>query len=51
MVAESIKEKKVTDRIKTLKNEEKETRSIQGKSNINNKHHWFYLLYKKIYFA
>ena len=35
----------------TLKNEEKEKQRIQGKSNNNNKHLWFYLLYKKSYFA
>ena len=44
-------EKKTTDRIKALKNEEKEKRGIQGKSNNNNKHFWFYLLDKKSYFA
>ena len=44
-------EKKRTDRIKTLKNEEKEKRRIQGKSNNNNKYFWFYLLDKKSYFA
>ena len=32
-------------------NEEKDKRRMQGKSNNNNKHLWFYLLYKKLYFA
>ena len=44
-------EKKKTDRRKTLKNEEKEKWKIQGKSNNNNKHLWFYILHKKLYFA
>ena len=33
-----------------MKNEEKEYQRIQGKSNNNNKHLWFYFLYKKLYF-
>ena len=37
--------------IKTLKNEESEKRRIQGKLNNNNKHLWFYFLYKKLYFV
>ena len=49
--AENIEKKKKTDGRKTLKNEEKEKRRIQGKSNNNNKHLWFYLLCKKLYFA
>ena len=36
--AENIDRKKKTDRIKTLKNEEKEKRRIWGKSNNNNIH-------------
>ena len=43
--------KKKTDGRKTLKNEEKEKQRIQGKSNNKNKHPWFYLFYKKLYFA
>ena len=34
-----------------MKNEEKEKRGIQGKSDNSNKHLWFYLLYKKLYFV
>ena len=49
--AENIEEKIKTDRRKTLKNEDKEKRRIQGKSNNNNKHLWFYLFIKKKYFA
>ena len=49
--AENIEKKKKTDRRKTLKNEEKEKLRIQGKSNNNKKHLWFYLLYKKLYFT
>ena len=45
--AENIEKKTKTDRRKTLKNEEKEKQKIQGKSNKNNKHLWFYLLRKK----
>ena len=45
--AENIEEKIKTDRRKTLKNEDKEKRRIQGKSNNNNKHLWFYLFIKK----
>ena len=48
--AKDIEKKKRTDRIKTLKNEKKEKRRIQGKSNNNNKRFWFYLLYEKLYF-
>ena len=48
--AENI-EKKKTDRRKTLKSEEKEKRRIQGKSNKNNRHLWFCLVHKKLYFA
>ena len=48
---EDIDKIKRTDRTKTLKNEEKEKRSMLRKSNNNNKHLWFYFLYKKIYFA
>ena len=35
---QNIEKKKKTDRRKTLKNEDKEKRRIQGKSNNNNKH-------------
>ena len=49
--AENIENKKKTDRRKTLKNVEKEKRRIHRKSNNNKKHLWFYLLYKKLYFA
>ena len=31
--------------------EEKEKRRIQGKSSNTNEHLWFYLFYKKLYFA
>ena len=44
--AENIRKKKKTDRRKTFKNEQKEKRRIQGKSNDNNKHFWFYLARK-----
>ena len=45
--AENIKQKIKTDRRKTLINEDKEERRIQGKSNNNNEHLWFYLFIKK----
>ena len=48
--AKNIEEKIKTDRRKTLINEDKEKRRIQGKSNNNNEHLWLYLFYKKIYF-
>ena len=48
-VLKTLKKKKRTDRRKTLKNEQKGKRRIQGKSNKNNI--CYYLLYKKIYFA
>ena len=44
---ENIKEKKKTDRRKTLKSEEKAKRRVRGKSNNNNiRLYWF-----KLYFA
>ena len=49
--AENIEKKKKAIGRKTLKNEEKEKPKIQGKSNNGNKHLWFYLFYKKLYFA
>ena len=49
--AENIEKRRKGDRRKTLKNEKKEKRRIQGKPNNNDKCFWFYLLYKKIYFA
>ena len=49
MGAENIEEKIKTGRRKTLINEDKKTRRIQGKSNNNNKHPWFYLFYKKLH--
>ena len=49
--AENIEKKKNTNRRKTLKDEEKEKRRIHGKSNKNDKHLWFYLSYKRLYFA
>ena len=49
--AENIEEDIKTDRRKILKNEEKEKQRMQGKSNNNNKHLWFYLFVKKLYFA
>ena len=49
--AENTEKMKKTDRRKTLRNEQKKKRRIQGKSHDNNKHLWFYLLYKKVYFA
>ena len=49
--AENIEEKIKTDRRKTLINEDKEKRRIQGKSSNNNEHLWFYLFYKKLYFT
>ena len=45
------KRKKKTGKKKAFKNERREKRRIQGKSNDNNKHLWFYLSYKKLYFA
>ena len=49
--AENIEGKIKTDRRKTLINEDKEKRRIQGKSNNNNEHLWFYLFYIKLYFT
>ena len=49
--AENIRKRRKQREEKTLKIEEKEKRRIQGKSSNNNKHLWFYLLYKKLYFA
>ena len=49
--AESIEEKIKTDRRKTLINEDKEKRRIQGKSNNNNEYLSFYLFHKKLNFA
>ena len=49
--AENIEEKIKTDRRKTLINETKEKRIIQGKSNNNNEQHWIYLFHKKLNFA
>ena len=48
---ENIEEKIKTYRRKTLIHEDKEERRIQGKSNNNNEHLWFYLFYKKLYFT
>ena len=46
--AENIEKKKKTVKMKTLKNDEKEKRRIQGKLNNNNKNFlWLYILYKK----
>ena len=42
-VAENIEKKIETDIRKTLKNKNKVKRRIQGKSNNNNEHLWFYL--------
>ena len=39
--AENIEEKKITDRRKTLKSEEKVKRGIRRKSNNSNIHLWF----------
>ena len=49
--AENIEEKSKTDRRKILIIEDKENRRIQGKSDNNNQHLWFYLFYEKLYFA
>ena len=49
--AENIEEKIKTDRRKTLINEDKEKRRIQGKLNNNNENLWIYLLYKKLHFT
>ena len=49
--AENIEEKIKTDWRKILINEDKEKRKIQGKSNNNNDHLWFYLFYKKLNFT
>ena len=43
---ENMEEKIKTDRRKTLINEDKEKRRIQGKSNNNNEHLWFYFFIK-----
>ena len=43
---ENIEEKIKTDRRKTLINEDKEKPRIQGKSNNNNEHLWFYFFIK-----
>ena len=43
--------KRREETIKTLKHEMKEKQRIQGTSNNNDNHPWFYLLYKKLYFA
>ena len=45
------KRKKQPGKKKKIQNEKREKRRIQGKSNDNNKHLWFYLSYKKLYFA
>ena len=52
-VVENFEIKKKIDRIKTLKNEQKENGRMRGKSKSNksDKHFWFYLLYKKLYFG
>ena len=43
---ENIKEKKKTDRRKTLKSERKENRRIRGKSNNSNIHlYWFRIIF------
>ena len=49
--AKNIEKKIKIDRRKTLINEDKEKRGIQGKSNNDNEEHWFYLFHKKIGFA
>ena len=49
--AENIEKKIKTDKIKTLINEDKEKQRIQGKSNNNNEHLWFYFFHKKMYFT
>ena len=49
--AENIEKENKTDRRKKLNNENKVKARIQGKSNNNNEHLWFYLLCGKIYFA
>ena len=43
---ENIGEKIKKDRRKTLINEDKEKQRIQGKSNNNNEHLWFYFFIK-----
>ena len=50
-VAENIGEKIRTNIRKTLINEDKEKRRIQGKSNNNNEHLWFYFFHKELYFT
>ena len=42
---ENIEETKKIDRRKTLKNAEKEKRRIRGKSNNNNRHLWFSIIF------
>ena len=49
--AENMEKKIKTDRGKTLINEDKEKRRIQGKSNNSNEHLWFYRFHKKLNFA
>ena len=48
---ENIEEKIKIQRRKTLINEDKEKRRIQGKSDNNNEHLWFLLFYKKLHFT
>ena len=50
-VAESFEKKKETDKRKTLKNEQKEKRRMQGKSKSNNSNKYHYLSYKELIFA
>ena len=49
--AENIEENIKTDRRKTLINEVKDKQRIQGNSNNNDGHLWFYLSYKKLHFT
>ena len=49
--AENIKKNNKTGRRKTLKNENKVKRIIQGKSNNNSEYLWLYLLCKKNIFC
>ena len=46
-----IKEKKKTDRRKTLKSEEKEKRRIRGKSNNHNTNLWFKIIFCLYHFV
>ena len=49
--AEIIKERRKQTEQTHSKMKRRKMKNTRGKSNNNNKHLWFYLLYKKSYFA